>query len=289
MARKRYLSSDTSTDPRIADLAQFGVLPALLYTWAIPHADDWGRLTGDARQFRMLVCPALDVTAAEVDEALDQIADVGLWERYEAGGRKVIAFPKEAWFRHQSYIAKAKREEDRSQFPPPPSQGRKATPSTDERRTPPTNSDEHRITPQNPASPSPSPTPSPTREEEDARAREAILAGWAQGTKESGKNAASGCLVLEPLLEMADDECELALLRELAREAATKDSPEGWGRKVFPNLRHSNVKTLADLEARRQRMQQHRSRAAPAQAQAETDYPDLEQRYAHVLGGDPHG
>ncbi|HEY8325769.1 MAG TPA: hypothetical protein VIG77_14815, partial [Ktedonobacterales bacterium] len=61
MSRRRYLSSDISTDPRIAELAEQGALPVLLYTWAITHADDWGRMTGEARQFKLLVCPGFDV------------------------------------------------------------------------------------------------------------------------------------------------------------------------------------------------------------------------------------
>lgn len=256
MSRKRHLSSDTSTDPRIADLAQFGVLPALLYTWAIPHADDWGRLTGDARQFRMLVCPALDVTAQQVDEALEQIAGVGLWERYEAGGRKVIAFPKEAWFRHQSYIAKAKREEDRSQFPPPPSEGRKAAPTTEEHRSSPTNTDEHRTTPQNPASPSPSPspTPSPTKDEGDTRARDAnqrlddfrqIREAW----QKTAGGAQLGTKGWTAITEAYDDGFEVALLVLLAGRAGDPEvvkSPVGYLVDKFNTLGRGKhpIKTL---------------------------------------------
>jgi hypothetical protein len=119
MSRRRYISTDISTDPRLADLAEHGVLPVLLYTWAIAHADDWGRMTGDARQFKLLVCPGLDVTARDVDVALTQIADVGLWLRYTVEGRAYLAFPSAAWFRYQTYIGCDKRTHDGSAIPAP--------------------------------------------------------------------------------------------------------------------------------------------------------------------------
>ena len=156
MSRRRSISTDISTDPKLADLAQYGPLPLLLYTWAIPHADDWGRLTGEARQFKLLVCPGLDCRVTEIDEALDQVASVGLWERYDVGGRKCIALPLDSFYKHQSYIPRKKRDEDKSQFPPPPS-------LANHRKTP-QNTAEPSESPQIPLSPSPSlsPTPSPT-------------------------------------------------------------------------------------------------------------------------------
>ena len=154
MARRRYISTEISTDADVAALAAHGgTLPVLLYTWAIPHADDWGRLTGDAVQFRLSVCPGLDVTVAQVDAALDQIAAAGLWQRYTSGGKRCIAFPREAFNRHQSYIPKEKREQE--------GQGGSAFPPPEESETP-QNAEERRETPQNPVSPSPSPSPSPS-------------------------------------------------------------------------------------------------------------------------------
>src|SRR5690606_21010849 len=124
-------------------------------TWAIPHMDDWGRMTGDARQFKLLVCPALDVSSKEVDEALNQIASVKLWKRYEVDGKQVISIDEDNWFKHQSYINKAKRGDDSgSNYPKSPN-----------------NIEEHRKSPQNAVSPtpsfSPSPTPSPTPTEQE--------------------------------------------------------------------------------------------------------------------------
>lgn len=118
MSRNRDISSDISMDGRVADISAFGFLAVTLYMMAIPQADDWGRLTGDARQFKMLVCPGFDVTVAQVNETLAQIASAGLMLRYEAEGKKVIAFPAEAWFKRQSYINIGKRTSDvKSNYP----------------------------------------------------------------------------------------------------------------------------------------------------------------------------
>jgi hypothetical protein len=149
----------------MAELAEYGMLPLIVYTWAIPHADDWGRLTGDARQFKLLICPALDVTAKDIDAALDQIAACGLWERYEAGGKKCIAFPYAAWIKHQSYINAAKRGEDKSQYPAPPGFClSENAPNTEELQASPNNAAKHRKTPQNTSSPTPRPSPSLTND-----------------------------------------------------------------------------------------------------------------------------
>lgn len=132
MSRRRYISTDISTDIKLADLAEYGSTPLLLYTWAIPHMDDWGRITGEPRQFKLMVCPALDITVREVDEALNQIANAGLWIRYEVDGKRCISIHEDQWFKHQSYINKAKRSDDSgSNYPSPIS------------------SEEHRKTPQN--------------------------------------------------------------------------------------------------------------------------------------------
>ena len=172
MSRHRSISTDISTDSRVAQLAEYGPLPLMLYTWAIPHADDWGRMTGDPRQFKLLVCPGLDVTAKDVEQALTAIAEVGLWLRYDVAGKWYIAFPPSSWFKHQNYIPKSKRQADRSACPAPQNpayrldaglecEGEEDAPHIPAHpRTSPQTAAERRESPQNPASPSPSPSPS---------------------------------------------------------------------------------------------------------------------------------
>lgn len=148
MSRKRYISTEISMDKKLAELSEHGTLPLLIYTWSIPHMDDWGRMTGDAREFKMLVCPGLDVNVKDIQTAIWQIADVGLWKYYNADGKWVLCIPPEKWFKHQSYIGKDKRNNDEgSSFK---SVEFAETPfKTDEL---PQNAEEHRETPQNPSS-----------------------------------------------------------------------------------------------------------------------------------------
>lgn len=156
MGRRRSLSNEISTDPEVAQLLQCGPLPALLYTWAIPHADDWGRLSGDPVKFKLTVCPALNASISEIDEALTQIACAGLWCRYEVDGRQYIAYPRNAWFKHQSYINTSKRQDDAGSEYPAPSDWLAA----EESQETPRNTNDGQETAQNPASPSLSPSPS---------------------------------------------------------------------------------------------------------------------------------
>lgn len=113
MSRKRYISTDISTDAKVAELSSYSFLAPLIYTWSIPHMDDWGRITGDAREFKMQVCPGLDITVNDVEEAIKQVVNIGLWIRYNVNGKWCIAISKpDTWFKHQSYINKSKRDDD---------------------------------------------------------------------------------------------------------------------------------------------------------------------------------
>ncbi len=136
MSRKRYISTEISTDNKISELAECGLLAPLLFTWAIPHMDDWGRITGNAREFKLLVCPGLDVTNRDVEDAINHIVNAKLWIRYEHEGKQCISvMNQDNWFKHQSYIGKDKRLDDsKSSFPTP------------------RNAEEHRELPKNPSS-----------------------------------------------------------------------------------------------------------------------------------------
>ena len=144
MSRRRSISTDISTDPKLARVAEeFGALPLLLYTWAIPHASDMGQITSDPLQFRLLVCPALPIKSSDVQQAIDQLITAGMWRLAGEEGHLYLQFPEEAWFRHQSYINASKR----------PKQQGVAENAKKRQETP-----EKGVTP----SPSPSLTPTPT-------------------------------------------------------------------------------------------------------------------------------
>lgn len=163
MARRRYLSTQISTDARVARIAsEAGVFAALLYTWMIPHAGDDGLITGDPDELQLLVVPGLrEYTAMDVRGAIEHMLSLGLLEQLD--GR--LAFPEEPFYQHQSYI----RAEKRRQSPENAANHRESPP----------NAAECRQSPGNAASPSLSLSPSPSGEENarspdpDVRAREA--------------------------------------------------------------------------------------------------------------------
>lgn len=106
MARRRYLSTEISVDPRVADLASAaGPYAALLYTWLIPHADDQGIVAGNPRQIKLQVVPGLEQLGSdEIEAALAAMRELGLIEWDGA----VLRFPQ-SFYKHQSYIKDERR------------------------------------------------------------------------------------------------------------------------------------------------------------------------------------
>ncbi|MCK9394195.1 MAG: hypothetical protein M0Q44_01220 [Methylobacter sp.] len=102
MASGRILKTQISLSEQVNDLSLHA---ALLFTWMIPHADDFGRMVGNARKVKALVVPMRDdFTSVKVDECLNEIADMHLIERYDVNGEFFLKFPE--WESHQSGLHK---------------------------------------------------------------------------------------------------------------------------------------------------------------------------------------
>jgi hypothetical protein len=112
MARGRMLSTSVSLSKRLADLPSDTV--RLIITWAFAHQDRDGRVAGDPAILRAQVVPMLEhISIADVNDALDAAADVGLLVRYrDVNGYAVVAFPR--FEKHQSGFRYDK--EGRSKF-----------------------------------------------------------------------------------------------------------------------------------------------------------------------------
>jgi hypothetical protein len=119
MARRRYLSTDISTDVAVNRLAtNAGDFAALLYTWMIPHAGDNGQLPGDPEQLMFIVCPGRrDKQPDDIREALAAMEDLGLisWD-IENG---IVEFP-ESFYKHQTYITEKRRTDAHKSAPSKP-------------------------------------------------------------------------------------------------------------------------------------------------------------------------
>ncbi|WP_339815955.1 DnaD domain protein [Paenibacillus sp. FSL R5-0928] len=66
------------------------IFDMLLFTWMIPHADDYGRLPGSPAKIKALVVPMLDRSLLQVKQSLERLEEQKLILWYEAGGDKLI-------------------------------------------------------------------------------------------------------------------------------------------------------------------------------------------------------
>lgn len=109
MASGRILKHQISVSEQVNDLS---IHSALLFTWMITHADDFGRMYGSARKIKALVVPMRDdLTIKKVEECLNEIVKANLIQRYEIEGNFYIQFP--SWEEHQSGLHKRTK----SRFP----------------------------------------------------------------------------------------------------------------------------------------------------------------------------
>lgn len=63
---------------------------ALLYTWLIPHTDDYGHLEGDAFSIKAKIFPMRKIKESEIEKDLALIEKNGLIFRYEIGQEQYI-------------------------------------------------------------------------------------------------------------------------------------------------------------------------------------------------------
>lgn len=81
------LSKSISTSLKVSKLTEFA---QLLFTWMIPHTDDFGRIDGEPEVVRALVMPFSKRKAEDFSKALFQIAELGLISWYRTNGKVVI-------------------------------------------------------------------------------------------------------------------------------------------------------------------------------------------------------
>lgn len=140
MARRRYISTETSTDKKFNSLINdFGYFAGLLYELMIPHAEDDCTITADPDEIRMKVVPGFKkISNSDIKKAIIGIITVKLMFYLD---ESTLCFPSESFYKYQSYIPDSKRV---------------TRIYTEEHRESPQNAEEHRL-----PSPSLSPSPSP--------------------------------------------------------------------------------------------------------------------------------
>jgi hypothetical protein len=98
MARGRMISKSLSTSRKFAELANIaGPLAEfcqLLFPLLVSHADDYGRLSGDAFTVKFQVFPISPRQVDDFETAIGYIAKAGLIDVYESNGDKFIQVSK---------------------------------------------------------------------------------------------------------------------------------------------------------------------------------------------------
>lgn len=91
------ISKSISTSTKLADVSLFA---RLLFTWLIPHCDDYGRMDGSSKIVRGIVVPLGDEGPVEVEAALIELEKVALIKRYDVAGKTYLQVEK--WNNHQT-------------------------------------------------------------------------------------------------------------------------------------------------------------------------------------------
>jgi len=172
MARKRFVTSEISTDRKIAKLAEKNPTAAALWPWFITGFDDWGRMEADPVEVKLTIFPAFPYTSDDIETFIKLYHEFGIAYHYEVDGKPYLAVNPETWLKYQTYIRKEKLEKQNSRIPEPLGAPWIAKNNTvDDLAT--KNVAKQQSATINVLSPSPSPSPSPSIEREiDARAHD---------------------------------------------------------------------------------------------------------------------
>jgi hypothetical protein len=126
MAEKRMICKSISVSEDVNFLPD--IFDMLLFTWMIPHSDDFGRLPGSPAKVKAIVVPMLDKSVKEIEDSLQRLQGSSLINWYEISGEKfiqLITFEK-----HQSGLHKRTKSKypefprDSRNFPEIPLEGK---------------------------------------------------------------------------------------------------------------------------------------------------------------------
>jgi hypothetical protein len=104
MANRRTLEKQISLSLHVNELSDRA---ALLYTWAILHADDYGVIRADPRRLKAEVVPLREWASADVQAAVEEWVACGLVSYYHHDGDAYVAFP--AFNDHQTGLERRTR------------------------------------------------------------------------------------------------------------------------------------------------------------------------------------
>ncbi|MBE3584958.1 MAG: hypothetical protein IMW94_02060 [Thermoanaerobacter sp.] len=120
MPRKRYITSEISTDEKIAALAEENPTAALMWPWFITAFDDWGRMSANPIEVKLTLFPAFPFTSKDVALAMKLFHKYGLAYLYEVDGKPYMAVNPATWYKYQTYINSGRKGKNSSKYPAPP-------------------------------------------------------------------------------------------------------------------------------------------------------------------------
>jgi hypothetical protein len=91
MAQRRMLHKNISYSKQVNNLSNDFV--KLLFTWTIPHLDDFGRIDGDPCVLKAIVMPMSKRPDSDFEEAITELINKKLAWRYHIDEQMVIEFP----------------------------------------------------------------------------------------------------------------------------------------------------------------------------------------------------
>jgi DnaD/phage-associated family protein len=228
MARKRFVSSEMSTDEDIADIAAENPVSALMWPWFITAFDDWGRMeVTSPNKVRLEIFPAFPYTANEVQKAIEQFTKAGIVFRYSIDKRTYLAIESCKFYKYQTYIRDKKRIEDSSNYPAPISPPWANCAKCRE---------VSRIG-----------SPSPSTEEEGERKRVGEIFKFFSSN--IGPITPFQSQVIIQYLD--EDGLEPQLITQVLKDSVGKDVPWDWIKRVLQNCSDKGTKTLEQYEAKK--------------------------------------
>lgn len=119
MARKRFITSDISTDEKVAAVAEENPVVALMWPWFNTAFDDWGRMIANPIEVKLTVFPAFTFASKDISVAIQLYDKHGLAHHYEIDGKAYLAVNPATWYKYQTYIKAERKEKQSSKFPAP--------------------------------------------------------------------------------------------------------------------------------------------------------------------------
>lgn len=118
MSRKRFITSEMSTDERLAEVATEEPIAALIWPWILLELDDWGRAEFKPMKMKLSLFPACQLVSADcLATSVDCLVKYGLLAKYEVDGKTYIAVHPKKWVKFQTYLVGTKRPGHTSPFP----------------------------------------------------------------------------------------------------------------------------------------------------------------------------